>query len=271
MLLRAFVRANKRLCRWLIDSGWAREEQDVVAQMREEIEQAMDLQAAKRGPTRLLEVGGTRRPFLPRDDAYEYHGLDIDNAPGTQEQYDEFKVQSVTDPIDEKYQIVFSKYLLEHVPDNASSIKELANCLVGGGEMIHLIPCGYHPYSVLTWIVGNRIQRLLIQKLRPESVGITGYPAFYDCCTPQGMRHQMETNGMEVTSLHVYWGASEYFTFFVPFFLGIKAINWVMRRLRMAPLASAIVIRARKRCDVAEPDAKVVELDAMPQIEEQVA
>ncbi len=247
-MLGKLIKANKAICRWMIGAGWAREEDDVVSDMRELLLESLEARSDQEGKTRILEVGGTSRPFLPRDDKYLYHGLDIDDTSATDEKYDHFHLQSVAEPIDGEYDLIFSKYLLEHVDDNTAAFKAMANCLSEGGEMVHLIPCGWHPYSVATRLIGNRMQRMLIRILRPESVGFTGYPAFYDSCTVNGIRRQLEQNGLEVETLKPYWGASEYFAFFVPAFVGIKTFNWLAKKLGISVLASVLILRAKRPC-----------------------
>ena len=45
--------------------------------------------------------------------------------------------------------------------------------------MIHLYPLGYHPFSLLNKLVGNKLARKIIPLIRKGSEGVTGYPAYY--------------------------------------------------------------------------------------------
>jgi 2-polyprenyl-3-methyl-5-hydroxy-6-metoxy-1,4-benzoquinol methylase len=131
-------------------------------------------------------VGGIDRPLLEKSTTYRYIGLDIEHRDSCEEVYDQFIVQSVEHPLPGQFDLIISRTLLEHVPDNRKSFQSMANALKPGGSMVHYIPCGFHPYSLATRLVGHRLQNILIRKLRPGAASVTGYKAFYHKCTPGG-------------------------------------------------------------------------------------
>lgn len=248
---RGFLRGNKAVCHWLTKRGFVQRDTALNDHLREYVEGLL----AAQSELRILEVGGSSRPFLPKGSGTEYVGLDIDQVVSNTGVYDRWMIRSVEDPIPGTYDFVFSAYLLEHVPDNRSSVANMSNCLETGGHLICLFPCGFHPYSMATRLVGHRLQKWLIRMLRPESLGRTGYPVHFDHCTPKAFGKLLEQNGMVVEKRIVAWGASNYFDFFVPFFLAIKLFNRIAQLFRLQLFSSGMLVHARKMAVVGVPAA----------------
>lgn len=240
---RGFLRGNKAVCRWLTERGFV--QRDVALNVR--FCDYVNGLLAENPDMRILEVGGSSRPFLPKGSGAEYVGLDIDQVVSNTGVYDRWMVRSVEEPIPGTYDLVFSAYLLEHVPDNRRSMANMAGCLEPGGHLICVFPCGCHPYSLATRLVGNRMQQWLIRVLRPESLGRTGYPVHFDQCTPGAFGKLLEQNGLQVEKQVIAWGASSYFDFFVPFFLAIKLFNRVAQLLGIRLVSSGMLVHARKK------------------------
>ena len=86
--------------------------------------------------------------------------------------------------------------------------------LIPGGSMHHYIPSDNHPYSLCLRLVGPRMQRFLIHWLRPGAKAVTGYPAYFDHCTPRKMERLCERSGFDRISIVPFYGASDDFGFF---------------------------------------------------------
>lgn len=63
-----------------------------------------------------------------------------------------------------------------------------------------------HP--IATRLVGPRLQRRLIPWLRRAEVGISGYPTFFDHCSPASMQEALEKTGSEDVDIRPFYGAS---------------------------------------------------------------
>ena len=142
--------------------------------------------------------------------------------------------------------MVISTTLLEHVPDNAKSIKSIYDSLVGGGTTHHYIPSKWHPYSVALRLVGPTLQKKLIAILRPAAADVTGYPAFFSHCSPGGMRKVFLNNGFQDVEVNPFYRANDYFAFFVPAFLIITLYENICALLNIHIASSGFVISARK-------------------------
>lgn len=137
--------------------------------------------------------------------------------------------------------------MLEHVDDNKKTFQNTLDCLNPGGSSIHLFPLGYHPYSLITKVIGNKTQKLIIKLVRPEVQDITGYPVYYDLCNSISLESYLKTlNGISY-EVKYYYGASEYFFSFYPAYLIIELFNRVCHLLKINIFASnAVVIITQK-------------------------
>lgn len=195
---------------------------------------------------RILEAGGIDRALLSKSDKYTYIGLDIEERDTCYEVYDKFIVDSIENELDQKFDLIISKTLLEHVENNKNSYKAMYLGLNEGGEMIHYFPGKNHPFSVLTRIVGNKMQRLLIKILRPHAEAVTGYKAYYDLCSYTPLKKYLDSLGFKSTYIKPYWGASDYFAFFLPAFIVICLFNRTCEKLNLVYFASGLIAAAEK-------------------------
>ena len=184
--------------------------------------------------------------MLAKSSRYSYEGLDIEEKQACHEIYDHFIVQSIEKRLDRSFQMIISNTVLEHIPDNRAAINTIFQALVPGGTTHHYSPSKNHPYSLCLRLVGPRLQKILISHLRPAAVEITGYPAFFDHCTPAGMRGLLSAAGFCDIDIKPYYRANDYFAFFVPAFPVITALENLCRRLGWSFFASGFVISARK-------------------------
>lgn len=194
----------------------------------------------------VLEIGGIDRPFLSKDDRYRYVGMDIEEKSRCHDVYDRFVVQSVEDPISGEFDLVMSITLLEHVRDNARSIKNIFDALRPAGETHHYIPGKGHPYALVLRAVGPIWQKRLIDVLRPDSVEETGYPAFFHHCTARDMVRVFEDVGFESVRVRTFYRAHDYFAFLLPAFIAVTAFENICKAFGWTYFASGFVISGRK-------------------------
>jgi SAM-dependent methyltransferase len=242
-MLKQFIRYNRRAARWLESRfpktfGWA----SYVDELKKAV--SSDIEASS--PSVVLEVGGIDRPLLEKSGAYDYVGLDIEEQPACHRVYDRFIVQSIEAPVPVSADLILSMTLMEHVPDNAAAVRSMFGALRGGGSTHHYIPSKWHPYAIATRIVSPSMQKRLIRHLRPEAVEVTGYPAFFDRCSPTSMRRLFEKAGFVDVKVTSYYRASDYFSFFLPAYLAIVAFENLCNALSLQTLASGFIISARK-------------------------
>lgn len=117
--------------------------------------------------------------------------------------------------------------------------------LTPGGTTHHFIPSKNHPYSICLRIVGPKLQKILIRYLRPDSVAETGYPAFFDHCSPQEMEELFQRAGFTEIDLQPFYRAHDYFAFFLPAFVLITFYENFCKYFDLRPLCSGFVISAK--------------------------
>ncbi|MEQ8293717.1 MAG: class I SAM-dependent methyltransferase [Roseovarius sp.] len=247
--IRHFVSLNRTASAW-IAMRFPRIFSNPKPSYRETLLDRVNRDISIKKPGTVLEAGGVDRPVLDRSPDYEFVGLDIDERPDCARLYDRFLVQSIEIPLPVKADVIISFTLLEHVPNNTASIRAMYEGLNAGGSTHHYIPCGLHPYSLALRAIGPRLQRRLIPILRPGTEGITGYPAFFDLCTPRAMTQAFRAAGFTEIDVKPFYRANDYFAFFTPAFISVTLFENVCRLLGLSTLASGIVISARKPSSV---------------------
>jgi len=194
----------------------------------------------------VLEIGGIDRPFLSKAECDDYCGLDVEKRERCDEVYDRFYQQSVEEPIPGSFDLVISRMVLEHVPDNEKGWANIYECLKPGGRTLHIFPSGLHPYSILTRLVGNRLQRKLISLFRPHAAAKTGYPAYYNRCLPGQLRTTLGRAGFKDPEIHVFYCAASYFSFFAPAFVAVSLFEHLCRKAGIERFCSNVFVCSGK-------------------------
>jgi hypothetical protein len=242
-LVKSFVRWNRQASAWLhgrvpaIFSGPSYHENLLAA-----IARAM----AKDHPSVVLEAGGVDRPILSKSPNYLFVGLDIEKRENCNHLYDEFVIQSIEKPIAQRVDMIVSITLLEHVPNNLAAVRSMFLNLTPGGTTHHYIPSGLHPYSIALRLVGPALQKRLIPILRPGSEGVTGYPAFFDHCTPRRMERLFAKTGFTDIEITCFYRANDYFAFFTPAYIVISIFENLCDLMKWRTFASGFVISGRR-------------------------
>lgn len=201
---------------------------------------------ASKSSSVILELGGVSRPVLQKSESYRYVGIDIDDAFIHDDFYDSFYCQSVEDSLPEKGDLIFSKYLMEHVKHVKTSYENQISALKPGGRMIHLYPLGYHPFSILNKLIGNKLARTIIPIIRKGSEGVTGYPAFYSLGNAYSIERFFKSQKGIRIDIKYHYGAVDYFTFFFPLALIISLFNHVAKILGAKIFASNVLLVVQK-------------------------
>lgn len=205
----------------------------------------------------VLEVGCIDRPLLKRSSNFIYDGLDIEYKEQCDEIYDNFYVQTIEQPIGKTYNLIMSMALLEHVRDNQASIRQIYNALKPRGLSIHYFPSKYHPYSIILRLVDPKWQNILIKLFHPWAVNVTGYPVFFDKCSPKEMQILCRQCGFERIKITPFFRANDYFRFFFPCYVFVTFWENICKKLKMKQLCSGLVIVMEKPKNItAELEAK---------------
>lgn len=197
-------------------------------------------------PCSVLEIGGIDKPLLQRSKDIRYDGLDIEHKEQYERIYDSFVVQSIEDPINNRYDLIISKAVLEHVNNNDASVKQMYQALRTGGHAIHYLPSKYHPYSIVLRLAGPKWQRRLIKALRPWAMSVTGYPAFFNKCSPKEMRKLFKSTGFDYVKIIPFFRANDYFRFFLPFYITVTLWENICAKFKWEQFCSGFIVIARR-------------------------
>ncbi len=243
-ILESFVSANIKICR-LLERNYPSffvESVDNYSLRDELIDQHIKIKT----PKTIIEIGGIDRPLITKSSKYKYIGVDIEHKKECYEIYDEFFIQSVEDEMPFKGDLIISTEVLEHVENNLQSFKSMFNSLNENGTVIHYIPSKNHFYSIILRIVGPKLQKILIKYLRPHAADVTGYPAFFDYCSPSKMKKLCEEVGFKDVEVIPFYKATDYFAFFFPAFIFVSIFENLFELFNLKVFASCFILKAKK-------------------------
>lgn len=178
----------------------------------------------------IVEVGGGKNPLISTTEKHELSlrviGLDISalelsGAPAGV--YDGTICTDITQYSGSPTaDIAICAALLEHVRDTGAALRAIATLLKPGGEALLFVPCRNAVYARINRILSESLKRCLLKSIYgdyPEiEQELTGFPAYYDRCTPRDICAMALASGFSVQSLRIYF-ASGYFKFLPPLYV----------------------------------------------------
>jgi SAM-dependent methyltransferase len=201
---------------------------------------------------RVLDVGGGKHPAISlqtkRELGLHVVGLDVsatelEQAPAGA--YDAIVVgDAAAVEIPGRYDLVFSRSVIEHVADPRAAVANLAGALAPGGVMAHVVPCRNAPFAIVNRWLGNRAARRLLFAIFPEKEEHSGFRVFYHECTPGRLGRICRERGMEIVQIVPYYN-SGYTSFFAPLYTVEMLRQTLMCSLRLENFAEAFSIVAR--------------------------
>ena len=194
----------------------------------------------------VLEIGGTQRPYFIKEEVKYYVGLDIDENFNWERYYHRYLNQSCTVEYPGKFDLIISKYLLEHVDNNSKTFDNIIKALKSAGVAIHIFPLGYHPYTLITRVIGTKLQRALIKIVRPHTAGVTGYPVYYNLCDSTSLKTYFNNKKDVSIKVKYFFGADDYFAFFLPLYILSILFNRVCELFGLNIFASNAVLVIKK-------------------------
>lgn len=236
-MIKQFVTYNRRISKALRFKGISSKELFLV-----KIDELL-LNSKKK----ILEVGGSERPLLDRNGSYEYWCLDIDESKNYDGLYDVVVIDEIQNLEAKGFDMIFSKFLLEHVQDVESMYVEMWKRLEEEGEMLHIYPLGGHPFSVLTKFVDELgLTSSFLKLIRPETIEKNGYKTFYN--KGSGFEiHQILLNLPNCRyEVKFTYEAEDYFGFFLPFAVLINLFNRFCEVFNLTRFASNVVVHCKK-------------------------
>jgi 2-polyprenyl-6-hydroxyphenyl methylase/3-demethylubiquinone-9 3-methyltransferase len=141
--------------------------------------------------------------------------------------------------------MIVSRSVLEHLTNLEAFVARSAASLKPGGAFIHLVPLRNAPFALLNRALPAWLSRRVMYFFHPRTVGICGFPAYYDRCDVKSLSQLLELHGFEIEECRVSYYQSRYYNFFVPLYLASVLYELVASALRRPGLAAYALIVAR--------------------------
>lgn len=170
------------------------------------------------GARTVLEVGGGRAPMLPLDEigrlGVDYVVNDVaqrelDLAPAGYEH--KLCLDISREQPDIECDLIFSRMVHEHIPDNARNLRHQLAMLRPGGIIIHFHPVLYSIPFFLNWVLPEDVGVRLLRQFQSNrtDTGIPKFPARYDWCHATQRQHaQILELGFAECHLQAFYGHS---------------------------------------------------------------
>jgi len=201
----------------------------------------------------VLDAGGGKWPRInaavKRELGLKVTGLDLsadELHAAPPDSYDDLIVgDAAAAPLPERYDLVVSQTLLEHVRDVEATIRNMAAALRPGGVMAHVLPSGRAPFALLNRMLGNRLGKKLLYLAFPGARKEAGFAAFYDRCTPGALKTVCEQAGLVDVEITPYY-ATDYLRICLPLYVLELARQQSLAALNAAAFCELFAITARK-------------------------
>jgi SAM-dependent methyltransferase len=171
------------------------------------------------GRVRVLEIGGGRWPFLTLPEtesgriAYTVNDIDEGELAAAPTEFEkaQFDIAGGVDPsFGGRYDFIFSRMVMEHVPDAARAWSNMHELLAPGGVALAFHPTLYAPAFVINWLAPEAVTRPILGFFFPErrQAATRKFPARYDLCTamPTAVEPVLRRVGFRQILSAPFWG-----------------------------------------------------------------
>lgn len=170
--------------------------------------------------SKVLDAGGGRKPFVPpeaRPVGGRYVGADVSReeleaAPAGA--YDATMVVDLSRPLptDERFDVIVSWQVLEHVASMDQALANLHAALVPGGVLFAQVSGGLAVFSLAARLLPHRARVMFMKRLL-GSLEEEKFPTHYDQCTARRLRRILQEGQWESVEIVSYYRAAYYFEF----------------------------------------------------------
>ena len=163
----------------------------------------LELGAGRYPSFRLSEMPATIRSYTVND--ISEHELSL-----LPEGYEKacFDVSGDASNFGDTYDVVFSRFLAEHVPDGVAMHRNVFGVLRKGGSAFHLIPTLYAVPFVINKLLPERLTDALLSTLSPRRAISPKFPAYYSACygNPARMIRMLKDIGYSHVEVRNFYG-----------------------------------------------------------------
>lgn len=142
--------------------------------------------------------------------------------------------------------LLVSRAVLEHVSDVKAAVRHMAVVLKPNAQTIHLLPGRYSLFGLAARGLPFKPLLAILHLVNPSTIDQVEFDVFYDHGTPKQLAQAFQDAGFRDVRVVMTWASPEYFESFFPAFLLYTLYEIVVRRLRVMPVASYLVVYARR-------------------------
>jgi len=142
--------------------------------------------------------------------------------------------------------LLVSRAVLEHVPDLAAAVREMARVIQPGGHTIHLFPCRYSLFAIVARTLPFKPVVSLLHRVVPSTIDQVEFEVFYDRGWPAEVERTFRAAGFRDVAVELTWAQPGYFEPVYPLFLVYSLYEFVVRRARVRRLAAYMLVHAER-------------------------
>lgn len=164
----------------------------------------------------ILELGAGRWPSFRLDEmpdcvrSYTVNDISEDELALLPEGYDKacFDVSGDASNFRDTYDVVFSRFLAEHVPDGPAMHRNVYEVLRPGGTAFHLIPTLYAIPFVINKYLPESLTQKILKAFSPRRSISPKFPAPYSACygNPKKMEEMLKGIGYKKVDFQNFYG-----------------------------------------------------------------
>ena len=203
--------------------------------------------------TKVLDVGGGKRPLISLEQKKKLNltviGMDIDEeelAQAPKGSYDGTIVGDIEQvDLHSSYDLIFSCAVMEHVKNPEAAIKNMGKALTPDGIMAHFVPCRHALFASINRYLGPKTSKKILLAFHPDKATSQGFPSYYQDCLPSKFAQFYKNEKLDIITLEMHY-ASDYATFFFPFYLAEALRQIVVKLAKQSDFAETFTIIGKK-------------------------
>lgn len=164
----------------------------------------------------ILELGAGRWPSFRLAEmpstiqSYTVNDISPDELALLPEGYEKacFDVSGDAANFKDNYDVVFSRFLAEHVPDGEAMHRNVHQVLRPGGIAFHLIPTLYAVPFIINKYFPEKLTTRILEIFSPRRAMSPKFPAYYSACygNPERMRQMLTEIGFRKVEIRNFYG-----------------------------------------------------------------
>jgi SAM-dependent methyltransferase len=144
--------------------------------------------------------------------------------------------------------LVCCSYLLEHIRSAGKFLRESCRVLRPGGALVALFACRYAPFATLNRVLPNQFVNWALRRFVPNGEA-GGFPVTYADCYGSRIKTLLNEAGFQLHTVRPSYYEAFYYQALPPIYFAALAYDYVVFRLGMQDLCSALLIHAEKAAD----------------------